>query len=59
MISVWAVSDHNTNLTRLWETKLVLPNGQRTNGQGKVLAKGDYTGKMPNGRPDSGRRSIR
>ena len=43
------VSDHNTNLTRLWETKLVLPNGQRTNGQGKVLAKGDYTGKMPNG----------
>ena len=43
------VSDHNTNLTRLWETKLVLPNGQRTNGQGKTLAKGDYTGKMPNG----------
>ena len=43
------VSDHNTNLTRLWETKLVLPNGQRANGQGKVLAKGDYTGKMPNG----------
>ena len=43
------VSDHNTNLTRLWETKLVLPNGQRQNGQGKTLAKGDYTGKMPNG----------
>ena len=43
------VSDHNTNLTRLWETKLVLPNGQRANGQGKVLAKGDYSGKMPNG----------
>ena len=43
------VSDHNTNLTRLWETKLVLPNGQRANGLGKVLAKGDYTGKMPNG----------
>ena len=43
------VSDHNTNLTRLWETKLVLPNGQRANGQGKTLAKGDYTGKMPNG----------
>ena len=43
------VSDHNTNLVRLWETKLVLPNGQRANGQGKVLAKGDYTGKMPNG----------
>ena len=43
------VSDHNTNLTRLWESKLVLPNGQRTNGQGKTLAKGDYTGKMPNG----------
>ena len=43
------VSDHNTNLTRQWETKLVLPNGQRTNGQGKTLAKGDYTGKMPNG----------
>ena len=43
------VSDHNTNLTRLWETKLVLPNGQRANGLGKVLAKGDYSGKMPNG----------
>ena len=43
------VSDHNTNLTRLWETKLVLPNGERKNGQGNVLAKGDYTGKMPNG----------
>ena len=43
------VSDHNTNLKRLWEQKLVLPNGQRANGQGKVLAKGDYTGKMPNG----------
>ena len=43
------VSDHNTNLTRLWETKLVLPNGQRANGLGNVLAKGDYTGKMPNG----------
>ncbi|MCI5553977.1 MAG: Ig-like domain-containing protein [Ruminococcus sp.] len=43
------VSDHNTNLTRLWKTKLVLPNGQRANGQGKVLAKGDYSGKMPNG----------
>ena len=43
------VSDHNTNLVRLWKTKLVLPNGERQNGQGKVLAKGDYTGKMPNG----------
>ena len=43
------VSDHNTILTRLWETKLFLANGQRTNGQGKTLAKGDYTGKMPNG----------
>ena len=43
------VSDHNTNLVRLWETKLVLPNGERKNGQGNVLAKGDYTGKMPNG----------
>ena len=43
------VSDHNTNLVRLWETKLVLPNGERQNGQGKVLAKGDYTGRMPNG----------
>ena len=43
------VSDHNTNLKRLWETKLVLPDGKQANGQGKVLAKGDYTGKMPNG----------
>ena len=43
------VSDHNTNLVRLWETKLVLPNGERKNGQGNVLAKGDYTGRMPNG----------
>jgi hypothetical protein len=43
------VSDHNTNLVRLWETKLVLPNGERTNGQGKVLSASRYTGTMPNG----------
>ncbi|MGN0592431.1 MAG: glycoside hydrolase family 48 protein [Ruminococcus sp.] len=44
-----AVADHNTNLVRLWETKLVLPNGQRQNGQGKVLDASRYTGKMPHG----------
>jgi hypothetical protein len=43
------VSDHNTNLTRLWETKLVLPNGERTNGDGQVLSAERYTGTMPNG----------
>lgn len=43
------VADHNTNLTRLWETKLVLPNGQRANGQGNVLSASRYTGTMPNG----------
>ena len=41
--------DRNTNLKRLWETKLVLPNGQRQNGQGKVLSASRYEGKMPNG----------
>lgn len=44
-----SIEDHNTNLPRLWETKLVLPNGQRQNGQGKVLDASRYTGKMPNG----------
>ena len=33
-----AIPDHNTNLTRLWETKLVLPNGSTQNGQGKALS---------------------
>ncbi len=44
-----AVSDHNTNLVRLWETKLALPDGTTQNGEGKVLSKDRYTGKMPNG----------
>ena len=44
-----AIPDHNTNLKRLWETKLVLPNGSTQNGQGKALSGGDFTGKMPNG----------
>ena len=43
------VSDHNTNLPRLWETKLALPNGSTQNGEGKTLAADRYTGKMPNG----------
>ena len=43
------VSDHNTNLYRLWETKLVLPDGVRKNGDGQVLSKSRYTGNMPNG----------
>ena len=44
-----AVADHNTNLPRLWNTKLVLPDGTMANGQGKVLSASRYTGKMPNG----------
>lgn len=44
-----AVSDHNTNLVRLWETKLVLPDGTMQNGQGKVLSADRYSGTMPNG----------
>ncbi|MGN0631710.1 MAG: glycoside hydrolase family 48 protein, partial [Ruminococcus sp.] len=44
-----SIEDHNTNLPRLWETKLVLPNGSRQNGQGKTLDAARYTGKMPNG----------
>ena len=43
------VSDHNTNLPRLWNTKVVLPNGTRANGKGEVLAADRYTGTMPNG----------
>ncbi len=43
------VLDRNTNLKRMWETKLVLPNGSRANGQGKVLMASRYEGKMPNG----------
>ena len=43
------VSDHNTNLKRLWETKLALPDGTTPNGLGKVLSASRYTGKMPNG----------
>ncbi len=43
------VADHNTNLIRLWETKLVLPDGVRANGQNKVLSASRYTGQMPNG----------
>ncbi len=43
------VSDHNTNLMRLWETTLVLPNGTRANGKGVVLPADRYTGTMPNG----------
>jgi len=44
-----SLRDHNTNLPRMWETKLVLPNGQRQNGHGQVLDASRYTGKMPNG----------
>mgnify|MGYP001385190815 CR=1 FL=1 len=44
-----SIADHNTNLPRMWSTKLVLPNGSRTNGQGQVLSASRYTGKMPNG----------
>ena len=44
-----SIADHNTNLPRLWETQLVLPNGSRQNGQGKVLDAARYTGNMPNG----------
>ncbi len=43
------VSDHNTNLVRLWETELVLPNGSRANGDGQVLSADRYSGKMANG----------
>jgi hypothetical protein len=43
------VADHNTNLTRLWKTTLVLPNGTRANGKGVVLSADRYTGTMPNG----------
>ena len=43
------VSDHNTNLKRLWETKLALPDGTRANGENKVLSASRYTGTMPNG----------
>ncbi|MBQ8514743.1 MAG: Ig-like domain-containing protein [Ruminococcus sp.] len=43
------VEDHNTNLYRLWETKLALPDGTIANGEGQVLSASRYTGKMPNG----------
>ncbi|MBQ8688122.1 MAG: Ig-like domain-containing protein, partial [Ruminococcus sp.] len=43
------VADHNTNLYRLWETKLVLPDGTMANGEGQVLSAARYTGTMPNG----------
>lgn len=44
------VSDHNTNLNRLWETKLVLPNGTYTNGDGQTITDvSRYSGSMPNG----------
>ncbi len=43
------VSDHNTNLNRLWETKLVLPNGTYVTGDGQTLQASRYTGTMPNG----------
>ena len=43
------VADHNTNLPRLWNTKLVLPDGTMANGEGKVLSASRYTGTMPNG----------
>ncbi len=43
------IKDRNTNLKRMWETKLVLPDGQMANGQGKVLSASRYEGKMPNG----------
>ncbi len=43
------VNDHNTNLPRLWNTKLVLPDGVMANGKGQVLSASRYTGKMPNG----------
>ncbi|MCD8219289.1 MAG: Ig-like domain-containing protein [Ruminococcus sp.] len=43
------VSDHNTNLVRLWETELVLPNGTTANGEGKVLSASRYVGTMANG----------
>lgn len=44
-----SIADHNTNLPRLWNTKLVLPNGSRANGQGQTLSADRYTGTMPNG----------
>lgn len=42
-------SDVNSNLVRLWETELVLPNGTRANGDGQVLSASRYVGYMPNG----------
>lgn len=43
------VADHNTNLVRLWETELELPDGSTENGDGNVLSASDYVGTMPNG----------
>ena len=43
------VNDHNTNLPRLWNTKLALPDGSTQNGEGKTLDASRYTGTMPNG----------